>query len=474
MTPHPVPTISEEPPPTFLSTLRDAIVGVEHDYTRGPIGRAVVLLAVPMVLEMVMESVFAITDAFFVSRLGVAAVAAVGLTEAMMSILYAVAGGLAMATTAMVARRIGEKRSEDAAIAGVHAIALGAIAAVLIGVPGALFAHRLLSLMGADAQVVADGTGYARILFGGCATVLLIFLINAVFRGAGDAALAMRTLWLANAINIVLDPCLIFGLGPFPEMGLAGAAVATTIGRGVGVAYQLWSLARRTGRISIHKKHLRPRPAIAARLLRVSAGGIFQILVATSSWVAMVRIVGSFGAAAVAGYTIAIRIVIFALLPSWGLANSAATLMGQNLGAERPERAARSVWTAGWYNMVFLLGVAAVFISVPEPVVRLFLKDPEAISHGVHCLRIISAGYGFYAWGMVMVQAFNGAGDTVTPTYINLGCYWLFQIPLAWFLAHHTALQVNGVYVAIAIAEAVIAVVGILVFRRGTWQKREI
>jgi putative MATE family efflux protein len=468
------PTELKQPPETLFGLIRASLAGEEFELTSGPVGRAVLLLAVPMVLEMVMESIFAVVDAFFVSRLGVAAVAAVGLTEAMMTILYAVALGLAMATTAMVARRIGEKNPEAAARAGAHGIALGLGAAGLMGIPAAIFAPELLAFMGADATVVGDGAIYTRILFGGSGTVLLIFLINAVFRGAGDAALAMRTLWLANAINIVLDPCLIFGLGPFPEMGLAGAATATTIGRGVGVLYQLWCLAGTSGRIRIELRHLKPRLDVARRLLRVSVGGVFQILVATSSWMVMVRIVGSFGAEAVAGYTIAIRIVIFALLPSWGLANSAATLMGQNLGAKKPERAERSVWTAGLLNMGFLLAVAVVFLIWPEPLIRIFLNEPEAVAFGVNCLRIIAAGYGFYAWGMVIVQAFNGAGDTRTPTVINLVSYWLVQIPLAAALAHHTWLAVNGVYVAIAFAEALLAVIGVLVFRRGTWRSQEI
>jgi putative MATE family efflux protein len=464
----------KQPPETLLGLVRASLSGEEFELTSGPVGRAVLLLAVPMVLEMVMESVFAVVDAFFVSRLGVAAVAAVGLTEAMMTLLYAVALGLAMATTAMVSRRIGEKNPEAAATAGAHGIALGLGAAGLMGIPAAFYAPKLLALMGADAAVVGDGAIYTRILFGGSGTVLLIFLINAVFRGAGDAALAMRTLWLANGVNLVLDPCLIFGLGPFPEMGLAGAATATTIGRGIGVLYQLWCLAGASGRIRIGLRHLNPQLDVARRLLRVSVGGIFQILVATSSWMVMVRIVGSFGADAVAGYTIAIRIVIFALLPSWGLANSAATLMGQNLGANEPERAERSVWTAGLFNMGFLLAVAVVFVIWPEPLIRIFLNEPAAVTFGVACLRIIAAGYGFYAWGMVIVQAFNGAGDTRTPTAINLVCYWLVQIPLAAALAHHTSLAVDGVYVAIAVAEALLAVIGILIFRRGTWRTQEI
>ncbi len=319
---------------------------------------------------------------------------------------------------------------------------------------------------------MASGHNYTRILFGGSSTIMLIFLLNAVFRGAGDAAIAMRVLWIANACNIVLDPCLIFGLGPFPELGVTGAAVATTIGRGVGVAIQLWVLFRGGSRIRIGLLDLVPRPSVIIRLFRLSVGGILQFLIGTSSWVVMVWIIGSFGPAAVAGYTLAIRLIVFAILPSWGLANAAATLVGQNLGADQPERAEASVWRAGIYNGFFLLAVAVVFISLAEPLIRIFSTDAEVVAFGVSCLIWVSIGYPFYAWGMVMVQAFNGAGDTYTPTVINFFCYWLFQLPLAYTLAHVAGFGPTGVYAAITIAESLIAVVGILVFRRGKWKKR--
>jgi putative MATE family efflux protein len=427
-----------------------------------------------MVLEMVMESVFAVADVFWVSRLGIDAVAAVGLTEAMVTLIYAVAVGLSMATTAMVARRIGEKDRDGASVAAVQALVLGLGASMLFSLVGVTTSSHLLRLMGGSPELVAHGSGYTAWLFGGSATIMLLFLINAVFRGAGDAATAMRALWLANGINLVLDPCLIFGVGPFPELGLTGAAIATTIGRGTGVAYQLWILTSRGRRLRVERRHVRLDGQVIVRLMRVSVGGILQFLIGTSSWVALVRIVGSFGSAAVAGYTIAIRVVVFTILPSWGLCNAAATLVGQNLGAGQPDRAETSVWRAGRYNMLFLVGVALVFIAFAERIVGLFSSDPAVLAYGADCLRLISYGYGFYAYGMVMVQAFNGAGDTRTPSIINFFCYWLFQIPLAYALAHLFGLEARGVFLAITVAESVIAVVGVLVFRRGAWRTREI
>lgn len=457
-----------------VTVLREALAGREVDVTSGPLGRGVLLLAIPMVLEMVMESVFALCDVFFVSRLGVDAVAAVGLTEAMLTILYAVAMGLAMATTAMVARRIGEGRPAAAVEATVQAIVLAILVAAAIAVPGAGLAPELLRLMGAGPQLVTLGAGYTAIVLGAAPTVTLLFLINAAFRGAGDAALAMRTLWLANAVNLVLDPCLIFGLGPFPALGLEGAAIATAIGRGTGVLFQLGVLAGSRGRIRLRWADLRLRAAVLASLARISVGGVLQSLIATTSWIAIVRLVGGFGSAAVAGYTIAIRLVIFALLPAWGLANSAATLVGQNLGAGQPERAARSVWVAGRYNVAFLATVAVVFICGAEGLIGMFTGDPAVLAVGAACLRTISYGYGFYALGMVLVQAFNGAGDTLTPTLINLGCYWAFQIPLAYGLAGHAGLGPRGVFVAILVAESVMTVVAALLFRRGGWQRQRV
>jgi putative MATE family efflux protein len=351
---------------------------------------------------------------------------------------------------------------------------LAILAAAVIGIPGAIFASDLLRLMGGEPELVATGAGYTAIVLGSSVTVTLLFLINAAFRGAGDASLAMRSLWLANGVNLVLDPCLIFGLWLFPRLGLEGAAIATAIGRGTGVLYQLLVLSRGRGRIRLGLTDLRLRLGVAWRLARISVGGILQLLIATSSWVALVRIVGTFGSAAVAGYTIAIRLVIFALLPSWGLANSAATMVGQNLGAGQPDRASRSVWAAGRYNVAFLVMVAVVFIALAESLIGLFSADRAVMAAGADCLRIISYGYGFYALGMVLVQAFNGAGDTMTPTWINLGCYWMLQIPLAQALAVGAALGPRGVFLAILIAESVMTTVAVLLFRRGSWRRRTV
>lgn len=457
---------------SVLSLLKQAVQGTQQDYTEGPLGRAVFLLAVPMVLEMAMESVFGIVDVFFVGRLGADAVAAVGLTESFLTVVYSLALGLSMATTALVARRIGEKDPEDAARTAVQAIVIGGAVSVPFAVAGIAYARELLLVMGAPASVVAAGWGYTAWMLGGNASILLLFLINAVFRGAGDASIAMRSLWLANAINIVLDPCLIFGLGPFPEMGVAGAGLATTIGRSVGVAYQLRALARSGRHLRVGRRHLVFDGAAAARLLRLSVGGTGQFLIGTASWLGLVRILTPFGAAALAGYTIALRIIVVALLPAWGLSNAVATLVGQNLGAHEPERAERSVWIAGLYNMAFLLGVMALFLWGAEPLIALFSADPEVQRMGSLCLRVVSYGYAFYAWGMVLVQAFNGAGDTLTPTWINLLCYWLFQIPVAWLLARPLGQGPLGVFVAITLAESVIAVVGLAVFRRGRWKRK--
>jgi len=455
-------------------TVKLSLRGEELDYTTGPLSRAILLLSIPMVLEMAMESVFALTDAFFVSRLGTNAVATVGLTEAMVTILFAVAHGLGIGTTAMIARRIGEKNKPGARVAAAQAFLLGLVVSAAFAIPGVIFARDLLTAMGGSPELVASGFGYTRVIFGGSATIVLLFLLNAVFRGAGDAAIAMRVLWIANLINIVLDPCLIFGLGPFPEMGVAGAAVATTIGRGIGVAVQLYVLFFGGSRIQIVLADLMPRFQVMSRLIRLSMGGMLQTLISHSSWLALVWIVGHFGSAAVAGYTIAIRLVIFAILPSWGLSNAAATLVGQNLGADRPDRAERSAWLAGIFNTVFLLGVAVVFVTAAGPLIRLFTTEAAVVAVGISCLRWVSYGYPFYAWGMVMEQAFNGAGDTYTPTVINLFCYWLFQLPLAWALAHSVGFDATGVFMAIMIAEAALAVVAVIVFRRGTWKTRTV
>jgi putative MATE family efflux protein len=450
--------------------VKQAVAGGEHDFTSGSLPRAVFLLSVPMILEMSMESVFGLLDALFVGRLGPDAVAAVGVTESLLTLIFAVALGLSMSTTAMVARRIGEGDEDGAAVAAVQAIALGVIVSIPVAVIGIVWGGQLLALMGAPEGVAVGGRAYAAWILGGSATILLLFLINAIFRGAGDASLAMRSLWVANVVNIVLDPCLIFGLGPFPELGLTGAAIGTTVGRGVGVLYQIRALWKSGGRIAVRRRHLRLDAPVMLRLLRLSMGGIFQFFIATASWVALVRILTPFGSAALAGYTIALRIIVVAILPAWGMSNAAATLVGQNLGAGKPDRAEKSVWLTGLYNMVFLAGVAVVFIAFAESFIGVFTPDAEVRRIGATCLRVVSYGYVSYAWGMVMVQAFNGAGDTTTPTWVNLGCYWLFQIPLAWTLARLAGLGPTGVFLAITIAESLVTVVSILCFRRGRWK----
>jgi len=469
-----VPPTGSPPPRRLFADLRAAVRGTEQDYTEGPIGRALLLLAVPMVLETVMESVFALADVFWVSRLGAEAVATVGLTESVLTLVYTVGLGLGFGVTAMVARRIGEKDPDGAARTAFHAILLGVGVASVLAVIGGLWAEEILGLMGASAEVVRAGSGYTRIMLIGNATVLLLFLLNAAFRGAGDAVIAMRVLWLANAINIVLDPALIFGWGPLPELGLDGAAVATNVGRGVAVLVQVITLARSNGRLRIGRRHLRFRPGLLGQLVRLSGTGVLQIFVATSSWIVLTRILAGFGTLPVAGYTVALRIVIFALLPAWGLSNAAATMVGQSLGAAKPERAERSVWMAGVANMAVLGLTGLLFILFASPLVGFFTEDPEIVRWGVLCLRVVGIGFPFYALGMVLVQSFNGAGDVWTPTYINLGCFWLFELPFAWVLAHGFGHGPAGVFVAIALAESSLAVVSAVVFRRGKWKAKQV
>ena len=461
-------------PPDFWSSIREALRGSHQDYTAGNLNRAILLLAIPMVLEMVLESLFAVVDVFFVGRLGADAVATVGLTESMLMLVFAVAIGLSMSTTAMVARRIGEKDPEDASLAGVQAIILGLVISLAIGIPTFIYAPKLLGWMGATPEIISSGSGYARIALGGCGAVMMLFLNNAIFRGAGDAAIAMRLLWVSNIINLVLDPCLIFGLGPFPRLGVTGAALATFTGRSIGVLYQFYRLARGTERLPSLARHLRADLAVLWRLLRVSFTGILQFAIAHTSWIGLVRIISTFGAVAVAGYTIAIRILIFVILPSWGLSNAAATLVGQNLGADKPDRAETAVWRTGLYNMLFLGLVGVVLIIFAEPTVRLFTHDPEVVPLAATSLRILSYGNIGYAYGMIMLQAFNGAGDTVTPTWVNLFGFWFLEIPLAYWLAIPMNLRSKGVYFSIVIAECSIALAGILLFRRGKWKKQEI
>jgi putative MATE family efflux protein len=467
-------TVPNIPQPGFWSSIREALRGSHQDYTAGNLNRAILLLAIPMVLEMVLESLFAVVDVFFVGRIGANAVATVGLTESLLSLVFAVAIGLSMSTTAMVARRIGEKDPEGASVAGVQAIILGLTVSLILGVPSFIFAPRLLQWMGASPEIVSTGSGYARIALGGSGAIMMLFLNNAVFRGAGDAAIAMRLLWVSNIINLVLDPCLIFGLGPFPRMGVTGAALATFSGRSIGVLYQFYRLGRGTERLPSLARHLRLNLAVLWRLIRVSITGILQFAIAHTSWIGLVRIVSTFGAAALAGYTIAIRIVIFVILPSWGLSNAAATLVGQNLGAGKPERAESSVWRTGFYNMLFLGSVGVLLIIFAEPTVRLFTHDPDVVPLAASCLRILSYGNIGYAYGMVMLQSFNGAGDTITPTIVNLFGFWFLEIPLAYWLAIPMNLRSKGVFLSIVIAECCIAAAGIVLFKRGRWKLQKI
>lgn len=454
------------------TSIREALRGSHRDYTSGPIGRSIILLAVPMVLEMLMESVFAVVDIFWVAHLGADAVATVGLTESMLTLMYAVAIGLGIGATAMVARRIGEKNPEGAARAAVQAIALGLIVSIIVAILGVTFADKLLAAMGGSAWVLEHGSGFTKVMFAGNATILLLFLINAIFRGAGDAAIAMRVLWLANAINIILGPCFIFGLGPFPELGVTGAAVATTIGRGTGVLYALSRLIRPGGRFDLARRHLRLEPKIMARLIRLSATATFQVFIGMASWIGLIRTISSFGSDAVAGYTIGIRVIIFALLPSWGMANAAATMVGQSLGAGKPDRAESAVWKAGFYNMICLGIVGLIFVVFARQIIGFFTDDPNIIPYGVDCLRIVAYGFLFYAYGMVLTQSFNGAGDTWTPTIINLFVFWLFELPLAYALAIVLGLGPRGVFLAIMISFSTLAFVSALFFRRGKWKTR--
>ena len=460
--------------PSLWSSLVEAVRGSHQDYTSVNLNRAILLLAVPMVLEMVLESLFAVVDVAWVGKLGADAVATVGLTESMLSLIFSVGFGLSLSTTAMVARRIGEKDPEGAAVAAVQAIVLGLGISLAIGVPCLIYAPQLLGLMGATPSIIAIGSGYTRICLGGSCAVLLLFLNNAIFRGAGDAAIAMRLLWISNIINLILDPCLIFGWGPFPRLGVTGAALATFTGRSIGVMYQFYRLLKGTERIRVLARQIRVRFDVLWRLVRVSVTGILQFAIAHTSWIGLVRIVSTFGAAALAGYTIAIRIVIFVILPSWGMSNAAATLVGQNLGAGKPDRAESAVWRTGLYNVAFLGSVGLFFALFSEPIVKLFISDPAVVPLGAACLRIVSYGNIGYAYFMVMMQAFNGAGDTITPTIVNFFGFWLFEIPLAYVLAMPLGMKSNGAFFAIAIAESAMAAVSAILFSRGKWKVKKI
>lgn len=463
------------PAESLWSAVRESLRGTHRDYTEGPIGRSIILLAIPMVLEMLMESVFVVVDIFWVAHLGanaVDAVATVGLTESMLTLIYAMAIGLGIGATATVARRIGEHDAEGAARAAVQVIVLGIIVSIIVSVIGVALAPRLLKAMGGSPWVVQEGVGFTRMMFAGNASIVLLFLINAIFRGAGDAAIAMRVLWLANICNIILGPLFIFGVGPFPELGVMGGAVATTIGRGTGVLYALSRLVRAGGRFDIKRHHLKLEPAIMGRLLRLSATGTFQVFIGMASWIGLIRTLSSFGSDAVAGYTIGIRVIIFALLPSFGMGNAAATMVGQALGAKKPDRAEKAVWLAGFYNMIFLGLIGVVFILFAPQIISWFIDDPKVVPYGIDCLRIVAYGFLFYAYGMVLTQSFNGAGDTWTPTIINLFVFWLWELPLAYVLAITFGIGPRGVFIAITVAFSTLALVSALLFRRGKWKQK--
>jgi putative MATE family efflux protein len=454
--------------------LRQAINGEEQDFTTGSIDRAIFLLSVPMILEMMMESLFAVVDAFFVARIGNEAVATVGLTESVLTLIYSIAIGLSAAATAMVARRVGEGRRKAASVAGGQTILIAVILSLLIAVPGFIYAKDILLLMAKDPKVAETGEQYMRLMLTANLPILLLWMLNGIFRGAGDAATAMRALWLANGVNIVLDPLLIFGYGPFPEMGVLGAGVATTIGRSVGVAYQLWHLFGVGRIVRLHWRFLRPRWDIVRRLLIIGSGSTGQYLIASASWIFMIYILGQISTGVTAGYTIAIRIIIFTILPSWGMSNAAATLVGQNLGAGFPERAEKSAWRAGFFNMIFMATVSAIYLIWAPFFISLFSDDPETLKAGSMALRIIAAGYVFYGYGMILSQAINGAGDTRTPTILNFVCFWLIEMPLAWLLALHLGWGQGGVYYSIVVAESVLALGSMWFFRKGRWKKAKV
>jgi putative MATE family efflux protein len=460
--------------PGVWATIRDAIRGASIDYTTAPIGRCVIMLAVPMVMEMAMESIFAVADVFWVAHLGADAVATVGLTESMLTMIYTVAMGLSIGAMALVSRRIGQQDQDGASRAAAQSILLGILVAALIAAFAAPNAPALLRAMGASPEVVESGSLFTRVMLGGNVTVMLLFLINAVFRGAGDAAIAMRVLILGNILNIVLGPCFIFGLGPFPELGVAGAAVATNIGRGTAVVFQLYVLFSGTGRVRLGREHFGLDLSLMRSVLRLSGSGTLQILIGTASYVGLVRILSVFGSDALAGYTIGIRVIIFALLPAFGISNAAATMVGQNLGAKRPDRAEQAVWTSALYNMVFLGAVGLVFFLLARPIAGLFTSDPAVQPFAVSCLRTVSLGFLFYAVGMVLTQSFNGAGDTWTPTFINLAVFWLWEIPLAWWLAVHAGFGPRGVFIALTVAYSTLAVVSAVLFRRGAWKTKKV
>lgn len=457
-----------------LLLFKEAVSGKQKDFTTGSIRRAIFMLSIPMILEMLMESVFALVDIIFVSRVSENAVATVGLTESVLTLVYAVAIGLSMAATAIVARRTGEKDTEGANQVAAQVIYLGIFVALIISAIGIIYPKEILSFMGGEPDLIEEGYGYTQVLLGGNITVMLLFLINAVFRGAGDASIAMWTLILSNGLNIILDPIFIFGLGPIPEFGVKGAAIATTIGRGTAVIAQLIILFYGVGKIKLVLKHFVIRVAVIVNLIKVSIGGIFQFFIATASWVFLMRIMSEFGSEVLAGYTIAIRVMMFTLMPAWGMSNAAATLVGQNLGAQQPDRAEVSVWKTSKYCAVFMGIVSLIYIFFAPTFLGWFSDNAVVVENGALCLQILAAGYIFYAYGMVIIQSFNGSGDTKTPTYINFVCFFLFQLPFAYLMALYFDMGPVGVFWAITLAEIMIAIIGIWYFKKGTWKKVQV
>ncbi len=454
----------------FFSLFGQAVAGSEQDYTSGSIRKAVFLLAVPMIMEMIMESVFALVDIFFVGKLGNAAVTTLALTESVLSLVYSIAIGLSIAATALVARRVGEKNMAGAAHAGMQTILFAIVLSLIIAVAGVSSAGTILQLMGADAKMVADNIRYTEIMFGGNIVIMLLFLINGIFRGAGDASIAMQSLWIANAANIILCPILIYGLGPIPALGLKGAAIATTTGRGLGVLYQLYRLFIRKGLLDFYLYQLKPQRELLVQIISMGSSATVQFLVGSASWIFLARLMAGFHEAAMAGYQVAIRVFLFFLLPAWGLSNAAATLVGQNLGAGKPERAVQSVWTTAGYNVIFMLSVSVFFFLFGEPVINFMNSDPEARRYALQALRIISPGYVFWGIEMVMMNAFNGAGDTRTPTIVNLLCFWLFQIPVAWVLSQYYIREPKAIFITIVISQLVAASVSVYLFKKGRWK----
>ena len=456
----------------ITATIREALAGSHRDFTQGSIRRAIVILSIPMILEMMMESLFGVVDMFFVARLGVDSMATVAFTESILVLVFGVAIGLSVATTAFVARRIGEKDPEGAAVGAVQSIVVGLLISAVVAVVGLLYSPELLRLMGASASVIHTGTAYARLMLGGSAVIFLLFLMNSVFRGAGDPALSMRVLWIANGINIVLDPCLINGWGPFPRLNVFGAAVATTTGRGVGVAVQLFFLLGGYSRVRVHRRQIRIQWDVLWRLLRVSLNGMLQFLITTASWTGLVRICATFGSAPVAGYTIAIRVFLFLLLPAWGMSNAAATMVGQNLGAKHPDRAEASVYATAQFTTAYMVLAAIALVGFAQALALFFTTDPAVVAVAAHAMRYIGAGGVVYGCGMVLVQALNGSGDTRTPGIINFFCYWCFQLPLAWSLANTFRWGPDGVFFALPAAETAMTLAVLVLFRRGGWKRK--